>query len=32
MVLLPDALVHLVCNRLRFGSFLVTVLRKAPEA
>jgi len=27
---LPDAMVRLVCNHLRFGSFLVTVLRKAP--
>jgi SAM-dependent methyltransferase len=32
MALLPDALVRLICNRLRFGSFLVTVLRKAPAA
>ncbi len=30
IALIPDALVRLICNRLRFGSFLVTVLRKAP--
>lgn len=30
MALIPDAFVRLICNRLRFGSFLVTVLRKAP--
>ncbi len=30
MASMPDAMVRLICNRLRFGSFLVTVLRKAP--
>ncbi len=30
MSLLPDPFARLLCNRLRFGSFLITVLRKAP--
>jgi len=30
MASIPDPLVRLLCNRLRFGSFLVAVLRKAP--